>query len=232
MIRVFIGYERAEEIAFHVLAHSLMKQCSEPISITPVNSRQLKFHREWDIKQSNDFAFTRWLVPYMCGYTGKAIFMDCDMLARDDIAKLWNETELTKPVHVVKHDYTPKTKTKFLGNPQTTYERKNWSSVMVFNCSHSECKKLTPEYVEKASGLDLHQFKWVADDRIGEISKEWNHLVGEYDPNPNAKLAHFTIGGPWFHEHMGCEFSEEWWDMHDDMKYCEQLVIPRVGRMQ
>lgn len=224
MIRVFIGFDQVEAVAYHVLCHSILSRASVPVSFTPIKRTMLRgiHSRPIDEKQSNEFSFTRFLVPYLSGYSGHAIFMDCDMLCRADIAELLEaESVLWSPVSVVKHDYVPKDETKYLGATQYPYQRKNWSSVMVFNCAFSECRRLTPEYVNAASGLDLHQFKWAQEERIGSLPKEWNHLVSEYAPNPNAKLIHYTVGGPWFDEYRHCEYSAEWFDEYAQMRHVQ-----------
>jgi len=222
MIRVFIGFDQVESVAYHTLCHSILSRSSEPVEFIPIKRSMLKdiHDRAIDEKQSNEFSFTRFLVPYLCGHKGYAIFIDCDMMVLDDIKKLWDLRDFTKAVQVVKHDYTPKDETKYLGTKQYAYPRKNWSSVMLFNCSHHHCKRLTPDYVNVASGLDLHRFKWT--DSIGELPKEWNHLISEYDPNPDAKLVHWTVGGPYFNEYQGCEFSEEWFIERNLMQNCNQ----------
>jgi hypothetical protein len=115
---------------------------------------------------------------------------------------------------VVKHDYTPKTATKFFGQQQTVYPRKNWSSLMVFN--NARCHNLTPEDVNSASALELHRFKWMDDEAVGSLPLEWNWLVGEYEPNAEAKILHYTLGGPWFHEYDNRDHSEEWHIALDD----------------
>ncbi len=198
MIRVFIGYDPAEVVSFHVAAHSLMRHASQPVSITPLMLSQLPMTRPRDPMQSTEFSFSRFLVPYLCGFEGNAIFMDCDVLLRADIAELLKYVpDLDSPVAVVKHDYTPRDSRKFLGRRQAAYSCKNWSSVMVFN--NSLCRNaLIPEYVNQASGLQLHRFEWCASDMISPLPVEWNHLVGEYAPNPAAKLVHFTQGVPCF----------------------------------
>ena len=208
MIRCFIGYDPGETVALHVAAHSIWRHASKPVSITPLVLRQLPLTRPRDPKQSTEFAFSRFLVPYLCDYTGWAIFMDCDMLCRADIVDLWNQRDLDSAVQVVKHDYAPTSRTKFLGQEQTVYPRKNWSSVMLFN--NHLCRGLPPRYVNTETGLYLHQFRWLSDDLIGELPAEWNHLVGEQAPNPDAKLVHFTLGTPCFAKYRHCEFSDEW----------------------
>lgn len=206
-IRIFIGYDRNETVALHVLMHSIMRHASVPVMVCPLMLGQLPMTRERTPTQSTDFAFSRFLVPWLCGYKGMAIFMDCDMLCRADIAGLVGEPG--KSVSVVKHEYEPRPEDKFLGQPQTIYAKKNWSSVMVFD--NARCSALTPEYVNSASGLELHQFKWLGGEyQIGAIDRDWNHLVGEYAPNPAAKLVHFTRGGPWFAKFRDCEFAHEW----------------------
>lgn len=224
MIRVMIGYDAVESVAYHTLVQSIMEHTSEPVSITPIKLSMLPMYtRERDPKQSNEFSFTRFLVPYLCNYEGHALFMDCDMLFRTDVSELWDLIDESKSVQVVKHDYTPKTQVKFLGAIQYQYPRKNWSSVMLFNCGHEHCKRLTPDYVNKTTGLNLHRFHWTHEDYIGSLPVEWNHLVGEYHENPDAKIVHWTIGGPYFDDYMDVEFSDEWFDMAMKMEYCQQL---------
>lgn len=206
MIRAFIGYDSKEPIAYAVAASSLARLASCPVSITGLFLNQLPLTR--NPEGSTEFSFSRFLAPWLCNYEGYSIFTDCDVLWRADITALLGSTDPRMAVSVVKHDYVPKGATKFLGNAQTAYARKNWSSVMVFN--NTLCKALTPDYVNTASGLDLHQFKWVDDAIIGSIEPAWNHLVGECKPNPLAKLAHFTNGTPCFAEYADCEFSDEW----------------------
>lgn len=222
MLNIFIGYDSNETVAFHVLSHSIMRRSSRPVSITPLVRAHLpEFTRPRDARQSTEFSFTRFLVPYLSGWSGWSLFMDCDMLVRCDIQEIMMHADPAKSVMVVKHDYTPKTETKFLGQAQTKYEKKNWSSVMLFN--NKLCKKLTPEYVNSASGLELHQFKWLeGDHRIGALPKEWNHLVGEYDPDDKTKIVHYTIGGPYFHEYKNCDFAQEWFMELEDMNRCKQ----------
>ena len=146
--------------------------------------------------------------------------MDCDMLCRADIAELFEIAgREMAAVSVVKHDYQPSTQSKFLGHEQSRYQRKNWSSVMHFNCN--ACRALTPEYIDRAPGLELHQFDWV-NGEIGSLPIEWNHLVGEYPPNPQAKLVHFTLGTPCFHRFSTCEFAREWYAERDQMLHYER----------
>ena len=211
MIRVFIGYDDREAAAFSVLAHSIHTRASAPVSITPLRLTQLQgiYTRARDPLQSTDFAFSRFLTPYLCNFEGWAIFMDCDMLMRDDIARLWALRDDRYAVQVVQHNHVPREDTKFLGQKQTVYPKKNWSSVMLMN--NAKCRALTPALVNNASGLHLHRFEWLGDDAlIGALPRCWNHLVGYDEPDPDAALAHFTLGGPYFSGYADCEFADEW----------------------
>lgn len=229
MLKIFIGYDYAESVAYHALCQSIIERSSQPVSITPVSLKMLTeaglMWRDRDPLQSNDFAFSRWLVPHLCDYQGTALFMDCDMMFRDDPAKLLQTDMRGLAVRVVKHNHKPIEDTKYLGTRQTRYERKNWSSVMLFNCSHRDCKKLTPELINTAHGLFLHQFRWVDnDDHIGDLDPRWNHLVGYDSPRNDARNVHWTIGGPYFHEYHNVEFSDEWRTMKDKVLHCSQLM--------
>jgi hypothetical protein len=222
MIRIFIGYDPREAVAFHVLAHSIHRHASVPVVIAPLMLSQLKgvFTREKHALQSTEFSFSRFLVPYLSGYEGWSLFCDCDMLALDDIAKLWELRDDRFAVQVVKHDHTPRETTKFLDKPQSKYEKKNWSSVILFN--NAKCTALTPAYANTATGLELHQFKWLGNDElIGEIPHRWNHLV-DYDPAlppEQLSLLHYTEGGPYFPAYRNCGYADLWMAERDRMLF-------------
>ena len=219
-MNVFIGYDPRESVAFYTLAHSILRRASIPVSITPLMQSQLKdiYKRERGPTESTEFSLTRFLVPALSAYKGWSLFMDCDMLCRTDVAELFRETERQSDAAVIlcKHDYTPKTGRKFLGHVQTVYERKNWSSLMLFN--NERCRALTQDYVNTAAGLDLHRFRWIEDSAIGALALEWNWLVGEYDYNPAAKIVHYTIGGPYFAEYRDCDYAQEWFAEFESMR--------------
>jgi hypothetical protein len=211
VIRVFIGFDPRETVAYNVLAHSINARASQPVTIAPLALSQLGglYTRERNPLQSTDFSFSRFLTPYLSGYEGWSVFMDCDMLMRDDIAGLWALRDERYAVMCVKHDHQPKEDTKVLGAVQTKYEKKNWSSVMLFN--NARCRALTPDYVNRATGLELHQFKWLSNDNlIGSLPPRWNHLVGYQAPSGEAALVHFTLGGPYFDDYVDCEYASEW----------------------
>ncbi|MCC6532788.1 MAG: glycosyltransferase [Burkholderiales bacterium] len=223
MIRVFLGFDPREAVAYNVLAHSIQARASCPVAIVPLALSQLRgvLSRERHPLQSTDFSFSRFLTPYLSDFAGWSIFMDCDMLVLDDVATLYALRDERYAVMVVKHEHTPRERVKFLDQPQSAYEKKNWSSVMLFN--NARCRSLTPEYVNTASGLELHQFKWLPDDAlIGELPHAWNHLVGYDPPRPGRSLVHYTLGGPYFDEYRDCEYAGEWFAERDRMLHATQ----------
>lgn len=185
-IPIFIGYDPRQPVSLSTLVQSIISKSSKPVAITPLVLETLPCKRQG----LTPFTYSRFLVPHLINYTGHAIFLDADILLNGDIAELWALREHDKAVQVVKH-------------PKMKFE---WASVMIFNGPH--CTVLTPEYIETAE--NLHGIGWADDSRIGNLPKEWNHLVGYDDPNPDAKLIHYTQGIPAFPETQDCEFAEEW----------------------
>ena len=224
MINVFIGYDSKERVAYNVLSHSIIQNSTKPVAITPIALNNLKddFVRERNALSSTEFSFSRFIIPHLMNYRGWALFMDCDMLMFEDIAELWRLRDDKYAVQVCKHDYTPKDETKFLGQVQTKYAKKNWSSFMLMNCK--KCTTLTPDYVNKASGLELHQFKWLENEElIGSLPLEWNWLVGEYPYKKEVKNVHYTDGGPYFNDYNTCDYSSEWFNIYSNtVKICIQ----------
>ena len=215
MLKVFIGYDHVESIAWHTLAHSIYSRCSEPISIIPLNLKNLQkiYLREHDERQSNSFSFSRFLVPYLCHFDGDAVFMDCDMLITTDISELFSycRSDPSKAVHVVKHDYTPRNEIKYLGKKQYSYPRKNWSSFIYWNNNHVKNYTLDKKVIRDATAAFLHRFSWLEDDEIGELPITWNFLVGEYDKPLHApKVIHWTVGGPYFDEFKDTDYADLW----------------------
>ena len=227
VIKVFIGFDKVESVAWHTMASSIMRRSSSPVAIIPVYVANFKkfFNRPRDPKQSNEFSFTRFLVPYLCDYQGYGIYFDCDMMLRTDIAEIFTAVDKDpgKAAYVVKHNYEPRDGIKFLNTVQYKYPRKNWSSVVLWNCGHEANRKLTPEYVETASPMELHRFQWLGDEQLGELDVRWNWLVGEYDQPPaDVKNVHWTIGGPYYIEYQDVDFSAEWFREAAHMAFCMQ----------
>ena len=238
MIPLYYGFDARESIGAHVFQHSVLTRSSVPVSFIPLHLENMrKFYEEHHTDGTNTFIYSRFLIPYLQNYQGWAIFMDgADMLCMDDIANLWNERDMYKAVQVVKHDYTTKQNRKYIGTGMEAnnenYQRKNWSSVMLINCSHYAWRQVTPEMVQRTSGAILHRFVWMKDDEIGEIPKEWNHLVIEQDANQKAKLAHFTLGIPGFKHYEHCEFAEEWFHERGLMEWSAQDGTSNLHRFE
>ena len=225
MIPVFIGYDPREAAVFHVCANSIIRNTSQPVQIIPVALNLFKDYKEIHQDGSNHFIYTRFLVPYLMDWTGHAIFIDGDMIVRDDITKLWSMRDPSKDVQVVKHDYKTRMPVKYMGAKNEDYPRKNWSSVIIWNCNSFPNRRLTPDYVMKSTGKHLHRFEWLDDARIGELPIEWNWLPDEFGPNENAKLLHYTLGAPCFHEFVDTPMNEVWHKERELTNYCQQRDI-------
>ena len=221
-IPVFVGYDPREAIAYHTCVNSIIRNSSQPVAVVPVALNLFRDYAETHTDGSNHFIYTRFLVPYLMEYQGWAIFIDGDMIVRGDIAELWNLKQYTKDVMVVKHDYKTRMKEKYLGSPNEDYPRKNWSSVILWNCNAIRNRQLNPEFVQKSTGAFLHRFSWIDDDRLGELPPEWNWLPDEYGPNPNAKLLHYTLGTPCFDEFKHTPMNEHWHAERALTEHCQQ----------
>lgn len=224
MIPIFIGYDPREAVAYHVCSNSIIRLVSQPVSINPLALRNLGFYVEKHTDGSNHFIYSRFLVPHLMEYRGWAIFIDGDMLLRDDITRLWELRDPSKAVMVVKHDYKTRMTEKYLRSKNENYPRKNWSSVVLWNCEHPANRALTAEFVQAATGSQLHRFTWLDDSLIGELPIEWNWLPDEFGVNPNAKLLHFTLGTPCFHEFATTPMADEWHRERLFMDYSVQRI--------
>lgn len=213
VLRIFVGFDGAvEPVAYHVFCQSVIEKSSIPVSFTPLALNTLEGYTETHTDGSNAFIYSRFLVPYLCDYKGLALWVDGDMICRTDIAEILKYAkDPSIAVSVVKHDYTTKHPVKYLGAKNEDYPRKNWSSVMLFNCGAWRNKDLTPEYIMKATGKQLHRFEWLKDELIGELPKEWNWLADEQEYNDSAKIVHYTIGTPCFKDYQTKSYADEWW---------------------
>lgn len=204
MIHLFIGHEPREEAGTHVFVSSVLEHTKAPIAITPLHLPMFRdFYGQGSRDGTNAFIYTRFLVPFLMGYRGWAIFADgADMLCKADLAELWRLQDASRAVLCVQHDYATKHKRKYRGTAMEAdnrdYRCKNWSSLMLMNCSHGAWKGLTPEKIEQMTGAELHAFSWMRSEAIGELPQEWNWLADEYGENPDAKLLHWTAGVPAF----------------------------------
>lgn len=223
-VKVFIGWDSREPIAADVCQYSLERNSTAPTEITMLKQEvlreQLLYARPRDTLGSTEFTFTRFLVPRLTDYKGWAIFCDCDFLWLGDVKDLIQQADDRYAVMLVKHDYRPQNTMKMDGKRQEYYPRKNWSSMVLFNCEHPKNKWLTPFHINGATGQELHRFSWLDDDDIGSISPEWNWLVGwyhqPYDGVPKA--LHYTEGGPWFENYKDCEYADVWLDYEAQLK--------------
>ena len=212
----YIGYDSKEDIAYRVCKQSLINKTKIELDIKSLKLYELiaknYYTRAIDPLASTEFTYSRFLIPALMNYKGWAVFCDCDFLFFEDISSLFDSIEGDKAVYCVKHEYHPKEKHKMDGQKQTIYPRKNWSSLIVFNCSHPSNKKLTLDLVNSESGSYLHQFKWLKDDEIGSIDERWNWLEGWTSKHNDKKpfAVHYTRGGPWFDEWQDVEFANEW----------------------
>ena len=214
--RVFIGWDKREPVAYDVAKSSLLRRASVPVEVTPIRLDELRtkklYWRTEDPLATTDFTYSRFLTPALAGYKGWALFCDCDFLFLGDIKGLAEYTKTPKALYCVQHDYTPKDTVKMDGKPQTVYPRKNWSSLMLFNCDHPSVKTLTPEVVNTQTGAYLHRMQWAKDEDIGSLPGTWNWLEGWYakpaQGTPN--VVHFTRGGPWFAEWQNVDYADLW----------------------
>ena len=215
MINLFVGFDPREAVAYHVFCNSIIQNTSVPVQITPLVLSQLQEFNETHDDRSNDFVYSRFLTPYLSDFKGWAIFADGDMICQGDLKELIDMADPSKAVMVVKHNYQTKATQKYLGNINENYPRKNWSSVILWNCDHSKHKILTPDFVSKQTGKFLHRFSWLDDQDIGELPLEWNWLASEYRVNREAKLIHFTLGTPCFKDYKNSDMADIWYHYYD-----------------
>ena len=215
MINLFVGFDPREAVAYHVFCNSIIQNTSVPVQITPLVLSQLREFNERHDDRSNDFVYSRFLTPYLSDFKGWAIFADGDMICQGDLKELIDMADPSKAVMVVKHDYQTKATQKYLGNINENYPRKNWSSVILWNCDHPKHKILTPDFVSKQTGKFLHRFSWLDDQDIGELPLEWNWLASEYRVNREAKLIHFTLGTPCFKDYKNSDMADIWYHYYD-----------------
>ena len=235
-LRVFIGWDRREAEAYEVARYSLMRHASVAVEVKPIKLDEMRaaglYWRDFDPLASTEFTYSRFLTPALAGYEGWALFCDCDFLWLGDVGELLDYARARKAVSCVQHNYQPTETTKMDGALQTVYPRKNWSSLMLFNCAHPSVRTLTPEMVNTATGAYLHRLQWVADEDIGALPPNWNWLEG-WNEKPqlgSPKAVHFTRGGPWFENWRHVDYGERWLTERDLMR-AEQAFAARVPRI-
>lgn len=231
-LKVFIGWDDREKVAYEVCKYSIEKHTREDVKIIPLYHKELRkqgfFNRPWltratdgnrvdlidDKPFSTEFSHTRFLVPELMGYKGWALFMDCDMLFRCDIKEVFSLIDEKYAVMCVKHRHNVKTGSKMDGSVQQQYGRKNWSSFMLINCGHQSNKGLTKEIVNTSDGGWLHGMSWLKDSEIGELPKDFNWIEGSSPGNIVPKVIHFSEGGPWFDAYKDVPFADKWFEYY------------------
>jgi|TARA_B110000858_G_scaffold180328_1_gene217796 hypothetical protein len=216
-LKVFLGWDSREDIAYQVARYSILKY-NPHIEVVPLKLYELReqgcYWRAGDKKASTEFTISRFLTPFLSGYTGYSLFADCDVLALGDIQEIMKEVDTTdnrKPVWCVQHDYSPSSTMKMDGQMQHIYPRKNWSSVMLFD--NELCENLSPDLVNEESPMYLHRMNWAQE--VGNLKNKWNSLAGYYKEDP--KLIHYTDGGPWFERYRDCPHADKWQDSIREM---------------
>jgi lipopolysaccharide biosynthesis glycosyltransferase len=220
-MKIYIGYDSRESECFDVCKHSILINTHSSPEIHPIKLSDLSiYNRPSDPLASTEFTYSRFLCPYLQNYKGWALFCDCDFLFLEDVTTLFNFKKNEYAVMVCKHDYTPSTDVKMDGKTQTVYPRKNWSSLMLWNCEHPKNKLLTPELINSQTGKFLHRFEWLEDEDIGSLPLEWNWLVGWYKEPQDGypKALHYTEGGPWFEKYKNCEYSQIWLNVSEELQ--------------
>jgi lipopolysaccharide biosynthesis glycosyltransferase len=214
-MKVFVGYDTREDIAYQVCKHSIISK-QPNADVQPLKQQELRdagwYTRPVDKLASTEFTFTRFLIPELTNFEGWALFMDCDMILTTDIKELFDQADDKYAVMCVHHDYKVQEGVKMDGQKQTVYPRKNWSSVVLWNCGHPSNKVVTTDLINnlETTGKYMHRFSWLKDEEIGKLDHTWNYLVGVYDDYETPKLIHYTEGGPWFENYRECEFSDLW----------------------
>lgn len=239
MNNIYIGWDAREDVAYQVCKHSISRLAKGiDINIIPLKHKELRkkgiFYRPWlthptdgnrydlvDLKPfSTEFSHTRFLVPHLNNYKGWALFMDCDMIFTGNIKKLFDLCNDKYACMVVKHDYAPKEGTKMDGEPQIRYYRKNWSSFILWNCSHPKNKNIDLHRVNTSKGSDLHAFSWLEDKDIGALPSDYNWIEGN-SPKSSARMdwrpevIHYTLGGPWFPDYQGVMYGGLWTEEYE-----------------
>ena len=221
-MKIFVGYDTREDIAYQVCKHSIISK-QPNADVRPLKQQELRdagwYTRPIDKLASTEFTFTRFLIPELTNFKGWALFMDSDMILTTDIKKLFDQADDRYAVMCVQHDYKVEEGFKMDGQKQTIYPRKNWSSVVLWNCGHPSNKVVTTDLVndEQTTGKYLHRFSWLKDEEIGELDHTWNYLVGVYNDIETPNLIHYTEGGPWFENYRNCEFHQLWKKELQDM---------------
>lgn len=243
---IYIGFDSREAVAYDVCEYSIKSRAKRPINISPLKHRELRkkglFKRPWRFENSTgimvdgmdekpfstEFSHTRFLIPELNQFEGWALFMDCDMIFQCDVSELLAMADPKYAVMLVKHNHRPKEQNKMDDQPQSQYHRKNWSSFVLWNCSHPSNKKLNASIVNTMTGTDLHAFTWLQDFEIGHLGFEWNWIEGISPGNIIPKVIHYTLGGPWFKEWQDVLYADKWLQDYKRMTRANEGVLSGI----
>jgi hypothetical protein len=226
-LKVFVGYDPAEDDAYSVCVRSMRATSSSSLAIEPLSLEALRmaglYQRTFYFEDgqrydtldgkpfSTEFSFSRFLVPSLTQWQGWALFCDSDFLWREDVAKLFEYADESRAALVVKHDHHPREERKMrAGQRQQTYRRKNWSSLVLWNCAHIMNRYVTPFMVNHQPGWWLHGFTWLSDGQIGSLPPAWNWLDGYSSPDIHPRAVHYTSGTPDVPGHENAAHADEW----------------------
>ncbi len=215
IIDIVVGFDQREAVAYHVFCQSVLEKTSRPVRFLPLAQDSLSGYQEKHSDGSNAFTYSRFLCPHLMGFSGYVLYADGDMICNVDIAELWDLRDPSKAVQVVKHNYLTKENKKYFGSRNENYPRKNWSSLVIWNCQHPKNRLLSPAFIEGKAGAFLHRFEWLDNAEIGELPREWNWLASEYEINLNAKLIHYTLGTPCFEDYKVSDMAATWHETFD-----------------
>jgi lipopolysaccharide biosynthesis glycosyltransferase len=227
VLRIFIGWDSRFPEPADVLRYSLLKHASIPLEIRYLKLDELNLRRERDPLASTEFTYSRFLVPHLCNFQGLGLFLDNDMLCMGDIREIAELNMSRFALRVVQHDYQPINTVKMYGCPQTSYPRKNWSSMMLMNCA--KLRLWSKEVVETQTGAYLHRFQDIPDEQIGELPRTWNTLEWM---DANTRLIHYTNGGPWFEQYVNHPHAAIWFRNRDEMRAAAQrgpILAPHIA---
>lgn len=221
-LKIYIGWDSRENIAYEVCKSSILRRSSIEVEIIPIKQQELRdagiYTRGIDNLGSTEFTFSRFFIPYLNNYSGKAVFCDCDFLWDCDAKEILDLFDNKFAVQVAKHDYNPTEITKGTG-AQYLYPKKNWSSMILWNCEHPANIALSPQILNQAAGSTLHQFKWLPEELVGEINHQYNWLEGWYrEPKDGTpKIIHYTRGNVYFKNHQDVEYADIWKEEYKHM---------------
>ena len=108
IVDIVVGFDQREAVAYHTFTQSIIEKSTMPVRFLPLSINSLSNYNERHNDGSNDFIYSRFLVPHLMNFKGWAIYADGDMICLEDIKKLWNQRNNNYAVQVVKHDYETK----------------------------------------------------------------------------------------------------------------------------